>query len=561
MLKVCERQSAATFVLSQASHRPSGIALRAKRRGLWREMSWTTLANQMRKFASGLQQLGLNAEGAVLIFGENSIEWIVADLATQLIGARSIVIPPQTRQVDLSESLADVDITVAICGGQEQIDRLNQMSEISKSIKAFVAANMTGMRNYSDPRLHAFEAVLAKSNEFEPLPTGSAAQVGTFSLGSETAPRLVFHDADAVVERAKMVADLHNITSSDRIFCMLSLAFPAARLLDLYAPLSVGATLHLPEAPSSITIDLRESKPTRLTASPRAITKLMQASTLRIQKSARYARAIYGAAISKLQRRIRLNQSNSRPSGPAWWLVGRPVVNKLGLGSCKEVVVIGGPVSQREGHFFWALGVPLRVAYGPVEMLGLASVQWNFVNESTVGEPLNGVEISVDSMGLLSISDPRLLGSGGSGVRTGDVVEHGVNGQLKIIGRATAVSTAPAEPLMALEIQAAISESRWVQHASVVRDGQQRVRALVAIEFEEVASWAAERRLNFTTYRSLAALKEVQLLVAEAIEEAQRKLVGRSTIDSFELLPRPFGVDAGELTSLLQLRPGGPTFP
>ena len=136
---------------------------------------------------------------------------------------------------------------------------------------------------------------------------------------------------------AEAVASVTALAPGDRTLCMLPLAALPARVLDVYAALVTGATVHVPESPASVPIDLVEVAPTVLSASPRALELLRASVQVRAARSHGFKR--------RLQRWAR-----EHPGAVAKVLVAKPAARLLGLGSTRVIVCVGGPADRRDAR-------------------------------------------------------------------------------------------------------------------------------------------------------------------------------------------------------------------
>ena len=71
------------------------IALREKDLGIWQRTTWQGYWEHVRDFALGLRELGLTEPGdKVSILGDNSPQWLYADLAAQSCRAVAVLNRP-----------------------------------------------------------------------------------------------------------------------------------------------------------------------------------------------------------------------------------------------------------------------------------------------------------------------------------------------------------------------------------------------------------------------------------------------------------------------------------
>ena len=62
------------------------VALRIKKLGLWHDITWQEYHETARMVGCGLVAMGLDQGDAACIIGDNSMEWVTADLGIQCVG-------------------------------------------------------------------------------------------------------------------------------------------------------------------------------------------------------------------------------------------------------------------------------------------------------------------------------------------------------------------------------------------------------------------------------------------------------------------------------------------
>jgi long-chain acyl-CoA synthetase len=356
-------------------------------------------------------------------------------------------------------------------------------------------------------------------------------------------------------------AEWSELSPEDRNLTVLSLALPAARVLDVYAPLSAGSQITVAEAPATIQTDLREVSPSVLTLSPRAAELLRQSSVRRSRESARLRRAAYDWAMRKLDERLdkrdgaRTLAGARRGRGLPYLLVGRWVAADLGLQRTRRIVVAGGALPARVARFFWSLGIPVLETYGQAELGGVALAQSSLDDAGTVGRPLPGVHARIMESGELAVTTPA-AGSGGEEVwhETGDIAEDAGDGRVRVRGRRDDVVRTPHGDVVVDELETALCESAYIRRAVVTVVGDGGLTALVEVDFDETAPWAAAQDIYFSTYGSLVSRPEVSELIAGEVAAANDRLESSGEVADFVVFPRELTVRDGELTSSLVVR-------
>jgi long-chain acyl-CoA synthetase len=528
----------------------SSVALRSKRHGLWKTVTYDELRARVAALAGGLRALGVAPGDPVALVAENSPEWVVSDLAIQWLGATSVALAPQTPPDAVVRVLASVGAAVVLCGDQEHVDTVLEAGDALPAVTSVVVLNRTGLGRYDDPRLTFLEDVSGGGVE------AGAGDVVFFSAGTGDDPRPVSHRSATVAEVAANVASWLGLSSSDRGLCVLSLALPAARVVDVYAPLSVGAQITIPESPATIVDDLAEVQPTVLCASPRALELLRMASERRARQSGRLRRRAYGWALAKLgarldkQDRARTVDGARRGRGLPWLLVGVFVAGKLGVRRLRRIVVTGGPVAARDARFFWSLGLPVLETYGQADLAGPVLAQGSLDDAGTVGRALPGVEWRIEKDGSLAVLNPAVA----DWHPTGDLAEDAGDGRIRVRGRREDVVRTGGEEVIVAGLEAALCDSAFIRRSVVALLKDDALTAIVEVDQDEASRWASERDIHFSTYGSLVARPEIHALISDEVAAANERIGSRTAIADFIVLPQQLSVAAGELTSGLSVR-------
>lgn len=539
---------------ARAAERPNGLALLRKRHGVWETTTWSELSAMVERLAGALRERGLGPGGTVVVIGDATPEWLALDLAVQAVGALSIAVYPQQSRDDIRAATGDLTVDVLAGGDDEQLGRAH---DAVPSARLQLLLDARSLRRVTEGDVELVRD-LARAGEAEPLtPTPGEGAIGVLSAGTSGSPRLVRisqHEAAAFARRA---ADWLKLTRADRNLCHVPCALPAARLLDLYAPLCAGSTIAFPESPQTIVENLVELQPTVLTTTPRALELLANDSEL---KSAQAGR-VKGAANRWARRqRERAFAGRERSTGgsrrtPASYIVDRQIVKQLGLGQARRVVAAGAPVAPKLLERFWSLNVPVVDAYGQPETLGLAFAQRGPQDDGTLGPPLPGVQARIEG-GTLRL---RLVhADGDEWLQTEDLATLDGEGRLVLAGASTDVATGPGGAQVVLSaIEAQLRVSPFVREAVAVPAGSDGVHALIEFEFEAVGSWLSEQGHAVSSFDVLARDPEVIGLIGAEVESANREMRDSERVSAFRLLERPLSLEQGEVSPNRRVRRAG----
>ncbi len=557
---------------AQAAFRPAATALRLKRLGLWRSITWAEYAEAVAAVALALDADGVRAGDRVAVFADNEPRWLYADLAIQRLGAATVAVYPALPPTEAAGAVRATGAAVVFCSDQEQVDKLMEASADLGGARRLVVFDLKGLHTdeYAGLAIEAFDDLLARGREIAvgqparlrelPLPAASAAASVSLTSGTSGPARLVILGQSGQVELARSAAQELGFSDRDRGYALLPLANATSRLLDAYVPLVAGSSLAFPESHETVPQDMAEARPTVVVASPRLLERTRGEVELRTARAGWLKRRVARWGLA------RLGVGGAAPAGGvvagfADLLVGRFVRTKAGVGCLRLALIGGAPLSSGLVGWFRALRVPVREVYGQTEVGGPVSVQRSSADAGTAGRPLGGVELRLDGDELLVRSPGLLQGSVGEGpeavdgwLRTGDLARIDADGRLVPLGRVTDVLvTATGDRLLPADPESALKSSPYIASSMVVAAGRPYVSAVIELDAEAVSQWARQAGVAVTTYGSLATNPQVVELIEREVATANAGLPEAHRIRRFRILPRPL---ADELTPTGKVRRG-----
>jgi long-chain acyl-CoA synthetase len=250
-------------------------------------------------------------------------------------------------------------------------------------------------------------------------------------------------------------------------------------------------------------------------------------------------------------------------------LVFSKLRNRFG-GRVRYFISGAAPLSREIGEWFHAAGVVILEGYGLTETSAAS-----FVNRpghygfGTVGLPLAGTEVRLDDDGEVLLRGPGVM-EGYHGrpeetaevltpdgwFRTGDIGEIGPDGGLRITDRKKdLIKTSGGKYIAPQAIETRFKAvCPYVSQIVVHGDGRNFVSALVTLDPDAIAGWAAENDLAGRPYAQVVGSPQCRKMVADYIEELNATLGRWETIKKFEVLTSDFTVEDGDLTPSMKLR-------
>jgi long-chain acyl-CoA synthetase len=97
-------------------------------------------------------------------------------------------------------------------------------------------------------------------------------------------------------------------------------------------------------------------------------------------------------------------------------------------------------------------------------------------------------------------------------------------------------------------------ESRWIEQIMVVGESQKYVGALIVPAFQVLKEWYNKQNKAYPGDQAAIATQQVRAFIAEAINGYNKHFNPVEQVKKFELLPREWTVEGGELTPTLKLK-------
>ncbi|MCB1502961.1 MAG: AMP-binding protein [Bauldia sp.] len=331
--------------------------------------------------AAALARADCGRGTVVALWAPNSARWIEAGLACHYLGA---VLAPIDALLPASEAH---DQAIASGAGAILVDG--------------DAAEMTGLRCFDLSELDLDQASVPAAA------LGPDDPIALFrTSGTTGAPKAFRLSLGNIGWNVRAIAETGLVGPDDRVLMPLPMHHVFPWITATLSSLTVGATLVLPEAPTGpqIAEALRLGRPTVIAGVPRLYEAMLAGIRERIRSSGgRLARIAFdgGMGLAVQLRR----HSEGKLGGALLGSVRRAVAPDLRL-----VVSGGAHLPQRVQEELEALGWDVRVGYGLAETA--ASVAGTLVAKraASVGKPIEGCEVRIDSPGPDGIGEILLRG-------------------------------------------------------------------------------------------------------------------------------------------------------
>jgi long-chain acyl-CoA synthetase len=525
----------------QAERLGPRIALRYKRHGIYHDLTWEQYRADALACAAALCDVGVLPGDRVGLLGENSVEWLVADMG--ILAAAAVNVPPHApltaRQVHFQ--LEDAGVCWLFASNAAQAAKVRQVRKELPKLRGVVVFDPAA----AEEDAIAWRAFLQRGRQALPrfaqeLARREAATDGEtlatimYTSGTTGNPKGVMLTHGNLLSNSLSSLAASDVTSEDVVLSWLPYSHIYARTVDHYENIAAGVTLCLAESAETLVLNLAETQPTRMCSVPRFYEKVLAAvASPDPQETGRRLRGIFGPRIK--------------------WLSSG-----------------GAPLPKSIGEAFHAAGLMLLQGYGLTETSPVITFnrRESFKIE-TVGQAIPGVEVRIGPDGEVLTRGPHVMKGYWNNpeatretirdgwLHTGDLGSLDEDGFLKITGRKKELLVlSNGKKVVPSYLEGLILADKAIDQVVVCGEGRNYLTALV------VPNWGNLRRdlatagldVDGASDEALAGRSDVREFLQRRVEAALADVSSGEQVKRLAVLPQPFSVAGEELTVSLKLR-------
>jgi long-chain acyl-CoA synthetase len=580
-------------------------------------ITYGQLAKLIQQFATGLQQLGVQAGDRISLIADNSHRWFVADQGIMTAGAVDAVRSAQAEKEELLFIIANSGSTALVL---EDIKTLNKLRDRLSNPPIRVIILLSEETPPPDENLQVLNfsqlmEIGAKST-FQPVAynrTDLASLI--YTSGTTGKPKGVMLSHDNLLHQVLTFGTVVQPKVGDITLSILPSWHVYERTVE-YFLLSQGCTQVYTNL-RSVKRDLKEFKPHLMLGVPRLWESIYEG----VQKQFREQPANKQRLINNLltisykytqARRIAqgLSLDHLHASGferlaanilalilyPLHTLGGKLVYGKVREatgGRIKHMISGGGALARHIDEFFEIIGVQILQGYGLTETSPVTNVRrpWRNILGSS-GQPIAGTEVKIvdpetrvslptGKRGLVLLKGPQIMEGYYQNPEatakaidpegwfdSGDLGWVTPQNDLVLTGRAKdTIVLSNGENIEPQPIEDACLRSPYIDQIMLVGQDQRSIGALIVPNVEVLAQWAAEQNLSLSIQDDNVTDASSQKIDLESkiIQDLFRKELNREVqnrpgyrpddrIGPFRLILEPFSIENGLLTQTLKIR-------
>jgi long-chain acyl-CoA synthetase len=565
----------------QLAHFPKEDMLVAKEQGVWKKYSTQDVAEIVNRFSAGLLQLGVSGndftpEGSdkIAIISNNRPEWVFTDLAVQQIGAILVPVYPTTNPLELQFILHDATVKYIFVANEELLLKVNSILEKVPSIKTvFTFDAIEGATHWSTVTGLADETLLKQVNEIKKSVPDEQLATIIYTSGTTGTPKGVMLTHKNICSNVKFSKESFpfNDAPESKVLSFLPLNHIFEKTCT-YIYLFSGISIYYAENLETIGDNLKEVKPDGFTTVPRLLEKVFEKIMAKGAELTGVKRKLFFWAVELAEK------YDNRISGGLWYNIQLAIANKLifskwreALGGNISYIITGGAACQvKLLRIFNAAGVNVYEGYGPTENSPVISVnrqEKGGTKFGTVGPPVTGVNVKLAEDGEILVSGPCVMKGYykrpdltaetivDGWLLTGDIGVWDENKFLKITDRKKELfKTSGGKYVAPQPIENKLKESPFVEQVMIVGAERKFVGALIVPSFATLAEWMREKEIPFTTNEDVVNHPKVLELYRGLVESFNTYFNHVEQVKKFELLPREWTIETGEMTPKMSLK-------
>jgi long-chain acyl-CoA synthetase len=562
--------SPATAAAGTAQPDPAGSA------EPWVSLDWRATLELVEVLGAGLLSLGLEYEQRVAIASNTRIEWVLADFANNLVGGATTTVYPNTGPDDFNYIVGHCDAVILLAETAEQAAKLAPDTHVHHVV--LLDGEGDGDRVISWAQLQERgRAMLAQHphavDQAAARVTPDTLATLIYTSGTTGRPKGVelLHSSWAYEGWATRSIDIIEADALHYLWLPLSHVFGKALLA---CQLAIGFATAVDGRIDRIVPGLGATSPDLMCGAPRIFEKVRSAVLLSSPQNGVKGRiARWAFAVGRASREYRLAGKPLPPAmGLAYRIADHLVFSKLKArmgGNIKFFISGSAKLSSQVQAWFYSAGLLVLEGYGLTETSAVSSVNHPRTPRfGTVGPALPGTEIRIADDGEVLIKGPGVMrGYHKDPERTAEVLVDGwfhtgdigkldADGYLTITDRKKdLMKTSGGKYVAPAKVEGVIAATiPYVSQVVAVGDGRKYISALLTMDRDNLAKWAARHGLDGLTYTELTQTPELRTTIDRFMTSANAKLERWETVKQYAILPTEFSVDDGGVTPNMKIR-------
>jgi len=552
------------------------VALATKKNGVWEKTSTSDYIAKANAVSRALLRMGVKKDDKIaLITSTNRTEWNIMDIGILQTGAQNVPIYPTIAEEDYEYILNHSGSIYCFVSDTEVLQKVNAIKANVPTLKeVYTFDEIAGAKHWSELlTLGEDESNQAEVQAIKDSIKEDDLATIIYTSGTTGRPKGVMLSHKNIVSNVLDSAPrIPFDAGKSTALSFLPICHIFERMI-LYIYQYYGVSVYFGESIEKISDNLKEVRPTVITAVPRLLEKVYDKIYAKGGELTGIKKKLFFWAID-----LGLKYEPYGANG-FWYEFQLKIARKLifskwkeGLGGRLDLMVSGSAALQpRLTRVFAAAEIPVMEGYGLTEtspVIAVNDIRNKGFKIGTVGKIIRNVEVKIAQDGEILCKGPNvMLGYFKDPEKTaealqdgyfytGDIGEIDSEGFLKITDRKKEMfKTSGGKYIAPQLIENAMKQSRFIEQIMVIGEGEKMPAALIQPNFEFIKEWAKIHKVTLgSTNEEVVKNEQVVKRIDNEIEEINKKFGHWEQIKRFELTPDVWSVDGGQLTPTLKLK-------
>ena len=551
-------------------------ALTTKHNGVWIKTSTQEYIAKANAVSRALLKMNVQKDDKIAIISTNNrTEWNIMDIGVLRTGAQTVPIYPTISEDDYEYILNHSGAVYCFVSDAEVLRKVNLIRNKIPNVKEVYSFNeIEGCKNWNELLIQGVdtgnqsEVEIRKDN----VKTEDLATI-IYTSGTTGRPKGVMLSHKNIVSNVLDSASrIPFEAGKSRALSFLPICHIFERMI-LYLYQYYGVSVYFGESIDKISDNLKEVRPTVITAVPRLLEKVYDKIYAKGTELTGVKKSLFFWAID-----LGLRYEPYGKNG-FWYEFQLKIARKLifskwkeGLGGNLDLMVSGSAALQpRLARIFAAAEIPVMEGYGLTEtspVISVNDIRNHGFKVGTVGKVIDNVEVLIAEDGEILCKGPNvMMGYYKDEKLTNEVITDGYfhtgdigifdqEGFLKITDRKKEMfKTSGGKYIAPQLIENTMKQSRFIEQIMVIGDGQKMPAAFIQPSFDFIKEWGVIHGIDVgKSNEEIVSNEKVIARIQEEIDSLNEKFGNWEKIKRFELTPDVWSIEGGQLTPTLKLK-------
>ena len=561
------------FAYYALKNHPRPDALNTKVKGEWHSLSTQEYIDKAESLARGLIELGVQPGDKIAIISTNNrTEWNICDQAILSVGAIDVPVYPTITPEDYEFIFNDAEVKYCFLSDEDLFKKVDAIKDKVPSLKNIYSFepikgcdswdNVFMSTKEKNQKELASRMKVVKPEELATL---------IYTSGTTGTPKGVMLSHNNITQNALAASERLPVDPVAKGLSFLPLCHSYERVM-VYVYMKTGVGTYYAESLETIGDNLREVHPEVFSAVPRLLEKVFD----RIMDK---GKGLTGVKKILFFWAVGLAEKYEHEGKSSLYYFQLKLARKIIFSKWKEA--LGGKVlaiasgaaalNPKLAKIFAGAGVNIQEGYGltetsPVLTVNLPTGHGHVLG--TVGTPLKGVELKLDTDGEILAKGPNvMMGYYGrpdltaevmtedGWFRTGDIGEILDGGYLRITDRKKEIfKTSGGKYIAPQNMENVFKESPFIEQCMVAGENEKFPVLLVQANFEFLKKWCKGKNIDYTTDEKIIQNQMVIDRIQKEIDLKNESFAKWEQVKKTYLSPDLWTIPAGHLTPTMKLR-------